>query len=52
MMHDLTVPLAFKKRVRRSLQRVLAGRAPSPCGENEFFRKAVRRHEIFWIEKL
>ena len=48
MMHDLQPPMPFKRRVRRWLQRVLAGRARSPYGENEFFRKAVRRHELFW----
>ncbi|OIN43640.1 PIG-L family deacetylase [Pseudomonas azotoformans] len=48
MMHDLQPAPPFKRRVRRWLQRVLAGRAPSPYGENEFFRKAVRRHELLW----
>ncbi|MBF6028091.1 PIG-L family deacetylase [Pseudomonas sp. P115] len=48
MMHDLQPPPPFKRRVRRWLQRVLVGRARSPYGENEFFRKAVRRHELFW----
>ena len=48
MMHDLQPPAPFKRRVRRWLQRALAGRARSPYGENEFFRKAVRRHELFW----
>ncbi|WP_339560537.1 PIG-L family deacetylase [Pseudomonas sp. EA_65y_Pfl1_P113] len=48
MMHDLQPAPPFKRRVRRWLQRVLAGRAKSPYGENEFFRKAVRRHELFW----
>ncbi|MCO7594382.1 MULTISPECIES: PIG-L deacetylase family protein [Pseudomonas] len=48
MMHDLQPPAPFKRRVRRALQRWLAGRRPSPYGENEFFRKAVRRHELFW----
>jgi hypothetical protein len=48
MMHDLQPPAPFKRRLRRSLQRLLAGRSGSPYGENEFFRKAVRRHELFW----
>ncbi|WP_339540483.1 PIG-L deacetylase family protein [Pseudomonas sp. RA_5y_Pfl1_P24] len=48
MMHDLQPAPPFKRCVRRWLQRVLAGRAKSPYGENEFFRKAVRRHELFW----
>ncbi|WP_296233963.1 PIG-L deacetylase family protein [Pseudomonas sp. UBA4617] len=52
MMHDLQPPAPFKRRVRRWLQRWLAGRRPSPYGENEFFRKAVRRHELFWRREL
>jgi hypothetical protein len=36
MMHDLQPPAAFKRRLRRLLQRWLAGRQPSPYGENEF----------------
>jgi hypothetical protein len=50
MVHDLTPPLSFKKRLRRALQRVLAGRRHPPYGENEYFRKTVRRHELFWVE--
>nr|WP_166358454.1 PIG-L family deacetylase [Pseudomonas akapageensis] len=48
MMHDLQPRPPLKRRVRRVLQRVLAGRQGSVYGENEFFRKAVRRHEMFW----
>ncbi len=48
MMHDLQPPAPFKRRLRRHIQRILAGRGGSPYGENEFFRKAVRRHELFW----
>lgn len=48
MMHDLQPRAAFKRRLRRVVQRALAGRKPSPYGENEFFRKAVRRHELYW----
>jgi hypothetical protein len=50
MMHDLVMPLPFKKHVRRALQRFFAGRHYSPYGADEFFRKAVRRHELFWVE--
>ncbi|MDR2164308.1 MAG: PIG-L family deacetylase [Zoogloeaceae bacterium] len=50
MMHDLITPLSRKKRLRRLLQRWLAGRRHPPCGAHEFFRKAVRRHELFWVE--
>jgi len=52
MMHDLQPAAPFKRRLRRLLQRWLAGRRPSPYGENEFFRKAVRRHELFWRREL
>lgn len=52
MMHDLQPTPPFKRRLRRALQRWLAGRRPSPYGENEFFRKAVRRHELFWRRDL
>ncbi|MFF7706344.1 PIG-L family deacetylase [Pseudomonas sp. NPDC007930] len=48
MMHDLTVPLPAKRRLRRALQRLLAGRRWALEGEDEFFRKAVRRHELLW----
>jgi len=49
MMHDLQPLSPFKRRVRKLLQRILAARRKSPFGENEFFRKAVRRHELFWL---
>ncbi|MFJ3156585.1 PIG-L deacetylase family protein [Pseudomonas protegens] len=49
MMHDLQPKMPFKRRLRRSIQWLMAGRVPSALGENEFFRKAVRRHELFWL---
>jgi len=49
MMHDLQPAPPFKRKVRRWLQQLLAGRRWPPYGENEFMRKAVRRHELFWI---
>ena len=51
MMHDLQPPAPFKRRLRRVIQRLLAGRKPSVYGENEFFRKAVRRQELLWLLK-
>ncbi|KPX70558.1 Uncharacterized protein ALO84_02246 [Pseudomonas syringae pv. maculicola] len=51
MMHDLQPPMPFKRRVRRTLQSMLAGRRWPAEGENEFFRKAVRRHELFWCSR-
>ena len=52
MQHDLLVPLPAKKRLRRLIQRALAGRRWPASGEDEFFRKAVRRHELFWVRSL
>ncbi|WP_255263419.1 PIG-L deacetylase family protein [Pseudomonas aegrilactucae] len=49
MMHDLQPRLPLKRRLRRLLQRLLAGRRWPATGDNEFFRKAVRRHELFWV---
>ena len=51
MMHDLQPPMPFKRRVRRLIQWLLASRVPPLYGENEFFRKAVRRQELFWLLK-
>jgi len=52
MQHDLQGRLPFKRRLRRLLQRLLAGRRWPRTGEDEFFRKAVRRHELFWVRRL
>ena len=52
MMHDLQPSAPLKRRLRRWLQKVLAGRRWPAEGENEFFRKAVRRHELFWRREL
>lgn len=52
MQHDLQGPLPTKKRLRRLIQRCLAGRRWPATGEDEFFRKAVRRHELFWVRRL
>lgn len=52
MQHDLQGRLPLKKRLRRLIQFVLAGRRWPATGEDEFFRKAVRRHELFWVRHL
>jgi len=52
MQHDLQTPLPFKKRLRRHIQYLLAARRWPNTGEDEFFRKAVRRHEMFFVQKL
>ncbi|WP_268799265.1 PIG-L deacetylase family protein [Pseudomonas huanghezhanensis] len=51
MMHDLQPAAPLKRRIRRWLQKVLAGRRWPAGGENEFFRKSVRRHELFWRQE-
>lgn len=52
MQHDLQVPLPLKKRIRRIIQALVLGRRWPITGEDEFFRKAVRRHELFWVRDL
>jgi LmbE family N-acetylglucosaminyl deacetylase len=52
MEHDLQGAPVFKRQLRRLIQRVLAGRRWPVTGSNEFFRKAVRRHELFWVRDL
>ena len=52
LQHDLQGPLPLKRRLRRLIQWALAGRRWPVTGEDEFFRKAVRRHELFWVRPL
>ena len=52
MMHDLSPPIPQKRRLRRLIQTLLAARRHPPYGENEYFRKAVRRHEVFFYERI
>lgn len=52
MQHDLQSTLSLKQRIRRSLQQVLSGRNWPLFGEDDFFRKTVRRHELFWVNDL
>jgi len=52
MQHDLQTPLPLKKRLRRHIQHLLAGRRWPNSGEDEFFRKAVRRHELFFVQEI
>jgi len=51
MMHDLVVPISFKERRRRVLRRVFMGYRHPPYGDSDYFRRAVRRHELFWVEE-
>jgi len=50
MMHDLKSPLSFKKKFRQQLQRLI-GRRSCPYGENAYYRKTVRRNELFITDK-
>ncbi|WP_434708596.1 PIG-L family deacetylase [Pseudomonas sp. R1-1] len=52
MEHDLQGAEVFKRKLRRWLQKGLAGRRWPATGSNEFFRKSVRRHELFWVRDL
>lgn len=52
MQHDLQGRPPLKKRLRRLIQHALAGRRWPTTGEDEFFRKAVRQHELFWVRPL
>lgn len=52
MQHDLQGALPIKRRIRRVIQRVLVGRRWPATGDDEFFRKAVRCHELFWVRTL
>lgn len=52
MMHDLRSPLSLKKKFRLHLQSLFLGRKVSPYGEDEFFRKAVRSNELFYVVNL
>jgi len=52
MQHDLQTPLPMKKRLRRRIQSLLAARRWPNSGEDEFFRKAVRRHELFFMQDI
>lgn len=52
MQHDLQPPMPFKKKLRRLIQTILTGRKWPKSGENEYFRKAIRRHELFWVKPI
>lgn len=51
IMHDLNRPIAFKKRIRRLLQRIV-GRSKMPYGDDDYLRKAIRQQELFWVTTL
>ena len=49
MMHDLTVPLSFKKRLRKRLRHLVLGREHCRYGDDDYLRKAVRANEMFFV---
>ena len=51
LQHDLQGQLPLKRRLRRLIQWIIVGRRWPVTGEDEFFRKAVRRHELFWVRQ-
>lgn len=52
MQHDLQQRLPLKRRLRRFIQRYLTGRRWPSSGDNEYLRKAVRKHELFWVREI
>ncbi len=48
MMHDLQIPVPFKKQLRKKLQYWFLGRHKYQMGYDEYFRKAVMRNELFY----
>lgn len=52
MQHDLQTKLTSKKKLRRYIQSVLLGRKWPDIEGSDYFRKAVRRHEFFFIKDL
>jgi hypothetical protein len=49
MMHDLTVPLSLKKKLRLHMQKLFLGRKVAPGGADPYFRKAIRSNELFYV---
>ena len=51
MMHDLQRPIKLKRKIRVYLQQLI-GRSSYPYGQDEYFRKAIRTQEIFWVMQI
>lgn len=51
MQHDLQAPLPLKQRLRRLIQSALTGRRWPDTGTDDYFRKAVRSGELFFIQQ-
>jgi len=48
MMHDLRTPRGIKKKIRQILQNILLGRDKIQYGDDDYFRKSIRRNELFY----
>lgn len=51
MQHDLRNPLPLKQRLRRLIQSALTGRHWPDTGRDDYFRKAVRSGELFFVQQ-
>lgn len=51
MQHDLQTTLPMKKRLRRLIQSALLARRWPTLADDEYLRKSVRKHEVFWIRQ-
>lgn len=49
LMHDLQRKVSWTRRLRPRIQSWLAGRPENTYGRDDFFRKAVRCHEVFLV---
>lgn len=52
MMHDLKVKKRWKKKRREWLQSVLIRRPVNRYGEDEYFRKAIKENELFFVQDI
>jgi len=52
MMHDLKTKKRWKKKRREWLQSIFIRRPINRYGEDEYFRKAIKENELFFMEKL
>jgi len=48
MMHDLTIPVSFKKKFRHWIQHYLLQREKYTYADDEYFRKSIRANELFY----
>ncbi|WP_163835521.1 PIG-L deacetylase family protein [Spartinivicinus ruber] len=51
MMHDLKVNVSVKKKLRKLLRQLLIRKGWVEYGEDEYFRKNIKSHELFFVNK-